>query len=194
MRGRETDDANVEYSDKELVRLCLSGQKEAFSRLVLRYQGILYGFVILRVKEPNIAEDIVQDSFLRAYRSLDKCTRPEGFSKWIFTLTSNLCKDYLKNPRRTEISLDRAPISSEPVAHPQKRKAGSEERFARVQSLTETLPYEMQIVLAMKHQEQMSCTEIARALGKPVGTVTSLLSRAYAILREKVIEKEREDK
>lgn len=168
-----------DMADVTLVELSLNGNKEAFSKLVLKYQTPLFGFVLSRVKEENTAQDIVQDTFFKSYKSLNTCTKPEGFSKWIFTVASNLCRDWHKNKRRLE----------KPITHEIEQKETGSDRASllrNVESVIDTLSDDIQLVLSLKHEQDMSCTEIARFLGKPVGTITSILARAHKTIREKL--------
>lgn len=167
--------------DSTLVTRVLNGNKEVFSNLVTRYERMLYKFIFSRVNERNAAEDLVQDTFLRAYRSLKNCTKPEGFSTWIFTIASNLCKNWITNKKRTEVQLDKVP---DPIS--KEAQDTRKVKFQQIENSLKDLPKETQIILAMKYQQELSCKEIANILGKPLGTITSILCRAHAIIRNKL--------
>lgn len=169
-------------SDSEIVTLCLIGQKGYFDELVHRYYRPLFGYIYNQVKDTNSAEDIVQEAFLRAYRSLEKCSKPEGFAGWLFTIAKNCMREWLRQNK--EISTPQASLAQEIVT---KTNNDKEEILDIMKNVLLELPDELRLVLSMKYQNNMSCQKIAVALGKPLGTVTSLLSRAYKTMRVEVI-------
>lgn len=170
--------------DAVLVKKCLDGKNEAFSVLVKRYEPVIFAFVMTRVKDPNTAQDIVQDTFIRGYKSLSSLSKPDSFQKWMFQVASNLCKDWLKNKRRKEVSIENVQTPSIRTT----QEINKEELLKKVDEIIHDLPDEIQVVISMKHQQGMSCAQIAQLLGKPMGTVTSILARAYEAIRKKTEE------
>jgi RNA polymerase sigma-70 factor (ECF subfamily) len=169
-----------------LVRRAAAGDGEAFRRLTERYYRPVGGFILKRVARPDLVEDLVQDTFLEAYRSLKAGRLPEHFSSWLFGIAHNCCGKWLRRKRPVLFDPSAAPdvgaVPSEAElleeAEEQRRRLGQLER-----ALAE-LPEETRRLLEMKHKGDKTCEEIAAATGRPVGTIKSLLSRTYKLLRE----------
>ena len=168
----------TELSDSELIKMCLEGQKEAFSDLVRRYHKPVYGFVFRMVKNRAVAEDITQESFLAAYRSLANCTKREGFSKWLLAISVNLSKKWFTRQKSKQLQItEDIQLKSKPLNDTLKIDLN--------QAVTE-LPDEERIIISMKYHNDMSCSEISDATGRPIGTITRLLAQAYSRIRNKM--------
>lgn len=170
-------------TDEELVRLCQDGFKEAFDELMNRYHSIIYDYVASQIRDADIAQDVVQETFLRAYRAISRCTRGSTFAGWLFTIARHKCQEYFRYRHRrllkaTRVSLPRQGPNMDPAAQAQKR-----ETWDLLHKAVDELSEEYRVVLFLKHQNGMSCKQIAQVMGKPLGTITGWLSRAYEILR-----------
>jgi RNA polymerase sigma-70 factor (ECF subfamily) len=97
---------SAEDSDAWLVQRSLSGDTEAFGQIVSRYQGALYRHAVAMVVDYDEAADLVQDSFVRAYGSLEQCREPQRLRAWLFQIVRNRCLDFLKDIRRRTVPLD----------------------------------------------------------------------------------------
>jgi RNA polymerase sigma-70 factor (ECF subfamily) len=95
-------------ADAAAIERVLDGETQAFARLVSRYQGVLYRYAVSIVLDHDVAADMVQDAFVRAYTSLASCRDRTRFRAWLFQTLRNRCLDYLKEPRRRDVSLDEA--------------------------------------------------------------------------------------
>jgi RNA polymerase sigma-70 factor (ECF subfamily) len=175
-------------NDAEVVARCLRGDREAFHILVERYYRPVCAFILKRVQQPDLVEDLAQETFLEAYRGLVKTARPAHFGSWLFGIAHNRCGKWFRRKRpalfpATELP-DTAAVPSFVAA-----QAELEEHERLVQALDRSLaelPEETQKLLHMKHQEGKTCEQIAAALGQPVGTIKSQLSRAYKTLRTRL--------
>lgn len=96
----------AQVSDGELVRRVVAGDRDAYTVLVERHQGLLFRQAYALVNDSDAAADLVQDAFVRAYRDLRRCREPERFRAWVFTIVRNGCRDYLKNVRRRSVPWD----------------------------------------------------------------------------------------
>lgn len=176
---------------KEKLRTLTDGQlvkeslltKEAFSELVNRYYDPVYGFIFRRLKERNMVEDLTQETFLEAYRSLKTCSSHENFSTWLFAIAKNRIGKWLRK-RRPAVT-DPAELT-EVVSFEDVQQVFSKETLSALESALSDVPEESREVLKMKYQQGKSCDEIAKILGRPTGTIKSLLSRTYQTLKAKL--------
>lgn len=116
---------------------------------------------------------------MRAWNGLARLQDDRSFGSWVLTIADNVCREWIRRKQTREKHEDRL----EPP--PPKREAPDVGLAEAVASLAP----ETQQLLALRHGRGMSCEEIARELGKPLGTVTKTLSRAYADLRERLVKK-----
>jgi RNA polymerase sigma-70 factor (ECF subfamily) len=180
--------ADAERTDAELVARFLQGRTDAFQELTTRYYRPVSGFLYKRVQRADVVEDLAQETFLEAFRSLKANRPPERFAAWLFTIAHNCCGKWLRRKRPVLFDPREAP---DPPAVPAEidLEAEREEQEARLREL-ETglagLPEETRRLLELKHRRGLTCEQIAAQLGRPVGTVKSLLSRAYKELRTRL--------
>jgi RNA polymerase sigma-70 factor, ECF subfamily len=174
--------ARFAQADVTLVRLCLKGRKESFDELSARYYQGVYGYLLRRVSASDVAEDLAQETFLEAFRALPTCREPEHFSSWLFGIAHHRCGKWLRSRRDRPFPIGEAaddPSSSESEEAAESRSAVVRNMTQRVDQLSEGV----REILRLKHEEGKTCEEIARALGRPVGTIKSLLSRTHRALR-----------
>jgi RNA polymerase sigma-70 factor (ECF subfamily) len=182
-------------SDAELVSASLSaGGAEAFCELVRRHKGLVMGKILTMVRDFHTAEDLAQETFVRAYKSLPQLKEADGFAGWLAAIAGNLAKTALS--ARKSVSLDAPAGGSEEAGRdafsPADKSAGPHETASRqdlykkVLSAIENLPEEYKATVYLKYLKELTCAEIARIQGTNIGTVTSRLTRATAILRERL--------
>lgn len=166
----------LDDTDDRLLRRAKEGDRDAFGRLAERVRGMMFAFAAGRTRDRELAEDAVQESLLRAWKSIDKIPDAAAFYGWMYATGRN-CVLEMERQRR---KFRRVPESLDPEM---RTSPGTREQ----ELLTEIsdLPEEMRIVLTLKYADGVSCAEISRRLGRPIGTVTSLLSRAYHELRNR---------
>jgi RNA polymerase sigma-70 factor (ECF subfamily) len=174
--------------DGALVDRAMKGDAEAFRRLTERYYRPVSGFILKRVRRPDLVEDLAQETFLEAYRSLKAGRRPEYFSSWLFGIAHNCCGKWLRRKRPVLFDPSAAP---EEVASPSETDMIEEQeeqakRIAQLEAGLASLPEETRRLLELKHRGDKTCEQIADELGKPVGTIKSLLSRTYKLLRARL--------
>jgi RNA polymerase sigma-70 factor (ECF subfamily) len=175
-------------TDAELVARCLHGDSDAFTTLTHRYYRPVAAVIYKRVQQFHLVEDLVQETFLEAYRSLKAGRRPEQFSSWLFAIAHHCCGKWLRRKRPRLFAPDDPPttleappqaIALEEIEEQQKLLATLDEGLA-------ALPEETRRLLELKHRQGKTCEEIATAWGRPVGTIKSLLSRTYKLLRARL--------
>jgi RNA polymerase sigma-70 factor, ECF subfamily len=174
-------------TDAELVRRTIRGEVRAFDVLADRYYRAVGGYLLRRVQRPDVAEDLTQETFLEAFRSLRAGRLPEIFAGWLYGIAHNRLGKWLR--RKAVLSFSAAP--PEEIAAPAEPAVIEEAEaqrhlLGRLEAGLAELPTETRQLLALKHREGKTCEQIAATVGRPVGTVKSLLSRAYRALRERL--------
>lgn len=172
--GRAMDTASL--SDEELFRAALAGYGEAFSALFRRYQGPLYGFLARMVDEPTLAEDLLQEVFLRLFR----CGRPIDHVKaWLYRVATNLVIDARRRYRREILTGD--PWDADPGAA-RSETCDPGDVLARRDVLARalsTLTEDQRMVGGLHYFADQPIREVAQILELPEGTVKTRLARAY---------------
>jgi RNA polymerase sigma-70 factor (ECF subfamily) len=174
--------------DDELVRRCVGGERDAFHELTVRYYRPVGAFLLKRVGRPDLVEDLAQETFLEAYRSLKEGRRPQNFASWLFGIAVNRCGKWLRRKRPALFDPADPPElpSSPPAGAETEEREEQQHRLAALEDGLAGLPPQTRTLLEMKHRQGKTCEQIAAELGQPVGTVKSQLSRAYKALRERL--------
>ena len=169
----------MEDSDFELVQRTLSGDDEAFARLVRRHQRNVYnlGYRIMGSRED--AEDITQETFLAAYEHLKSYDKRWPFKNWLLSIAHNKCVDWLRKGR-PHYELDGVEDAKARVEEMVLRN----ERSETIQSALQELSFEDRAVVILKYWEGMSYKEIAETLNVNEGSVRNRLYRARKALAE----------
>jgi RNA polymerase sigma-70 factor (ECF subfamily) len=174
--------------ERELVERSLGGDAEAFQALAGRYYRPVGAFLLRRIGRSDVVEDLVQETFLEAFRALAEGRRPEHFSSWLFGIAHNRAGRWLR--KRRPVLFDPADPPTTPAVLPEvaarAEREEVEHRLAELDRGLAGLPDELRQLLEMKHRRGLTCEQIARELGRPVGTIKSLLSRTYRLLRERL--------
>ncbi len=177
--------------DHELVREALDGDQKAYARLREKYHGSLNGMLYRMVKNQEDAEDLTQEAFIKAFKSLESFNPQYAFSTWLYRIASNNCIDYLRKKRLKTVSMDE-PLSTrqgemerqyEDVNAPLPDEAiTARERAVILKQAIENLPEKYRLVIEMRHGQDMEYQDIADELELPLGTVKAHLFRARARL------------
>lgn len=168
-------------SDADIVGRVLNGDDEAYRVLVRRYQDVLYRHALRMTANPDVATDIVQASFVKAYRQIDRCDPPR-FGGWIFRIVANRAKDHLKSRRRRDVRLDDAP-QQHGDADPDRDLDRSELR-GRIRAALAKLPEEQREAFVLKHVEGRSYEDMARLVDASVPALKMRVHRAREALKE----------
>ena len=174
--------------EKHLLARARRGEVAAFEELVRLYEKRVYAVALRSAGSPEDAADIVQEVFLRAWRSIESFRGDSGFSTWLFRITMNLCVDFARNkhaqpqtqPLVGEDDAERPIPDTAPT--PEEHLENSELGRELAAALDEVSGEHRQIVL-LRDVSGLSYTEIAEVLEISEGTVKSRLSRARLALR-----------
>ncbi|MHB1223027.1 MAG: RNA polymerase sigma factor [Gemmatimonadaceae bacterium] len=174
-----------QQSDQEIIELVLAGDRESFADLIRRYSDPLYRHALGMTGSPDVAEDILQSSFIKAYHHLGEVRG--RFDAWLFRIVANGCKDWLKNIRRTHLSYDEDDQPSR-YATPDEDLDRSELRTDLDRALSALAP-SLREAFVMKHVEGRSYEDMADLLGTTVGALKMRVHRAREALQVLLEEK-----
>ena len=186
--------ANV---DRDLVVRARDGNHEAFTEIVVAYQRRVYGVALRMTRRHEVADDIAQDTFIRAYRSLDRFELGRPLGPWLSKIAVNLSINYLNGPARREQALytegtpegplltpnDPRPNRETVESNPLRNLLSSDFASALARAVSKLTP-EHRAVFLLKVDEGLRYDEIAEALDISRGTVMSRLFRARAHLKK----------
>lgn len=179
-------------SDQELVTLYQNGNEEAFEVLLLRHKSRIYTAIYLIVKDRYVAEDLLQETFVKAINTIkgNRYNEEGKFLPWISRIAHNLAIDHFrKNKRHPEIVLEEGSrlfdcmqFADESFETKQARRDNKK----RLRSLIKELPEEQKQVLIMRHYLEMSFQEIADRTGVSINTALGRMRYALINLRKKM--------
>ncbi|MGH3090355.1 MAG: RNA polymerase sigma factor [Rubrobacteraceae bacterium] len=177
-----------ELEDNDLVARTLNGDARSYEELVSRYERLVAKVLYPYSKREISAEDLMQETFLRAYDRLESFNPDYRFKTWLLAIANNLGIDTLR--RRREMVEYNQEIHGEASSGPE-TAAMDAERRASVREAMESLPETYQVPLMLRYNEEMSYAEIAEVLGITVPAVKSRLFRARNMVGE-LLEGERD--
>ena len=192
LEQRDGDDRE-ELGDGVLIERARAGQLNAFNLLVSRHERAVYNVALRYLRSPEQAEDVTQDAFIRAYRSLDTFRNDagEGFRAWLLRITANRALDVLRaSSRRPSESLDRRLDHEESAWEPEGVDESPlefttrDELGVKLERAIGQLHPDQRLVIILSDIQGLPYDEIATIAGVPVGTVKSRINRGRARLRE----------
>jgi RNA polymerase sigma-70 factor, ECF subfamily len=175
--------------ERELVERARQGDRDAFREIVERHKEQVYYLALGLTRDPDDAEDMVQEAFLKAYRSLGRFRGQARLSSWLYRITVNACHDARRRQGAVEAeSLDAAAVDEadiRPASDPE-RSAESDRIRRAVDRAVLGLTSAERSVFVLRHHHELSTRETARVLRRAEGTVKNLLFRALRKLRREL--------
>ncbi|MYH82100.1 sigma-70 family RNA polymerase sigma factor [Candidatus Poribacteria bacterium] len=176
----------------ELIHRILSGEDEAFSVLVRKYQRRVHALIWRKIGDFHIAEEITQDAFLQAYKKLSTLKNPKLFDGWLYVIANRLCLNWIQ---RNKPAIHQQSIENTPIEEIEKSSYANYESEHReieaaehqreiVKNLLEQLPESERTVVTLHYLGEMTCKAIGEFLGVSANTVKSRLQRARNRLKE----------
>ena len=191
----ETDVLTGKQADGELVVLARSGDRQAFGRLIERYQALVKSVALRMVWQEDRARELAQEALLQAFLSLHRLKDPERFRSWLYGITINVCRSYLREMKAEPLSLEQ--LEEGVAAYPASHSDG----FSDPQQVIETRELRRQLTSAIGelsadnretvdlfYFRNLSLQEIAALLGVSVEAVKVRLHRARTRLRRRLLE------
>ncbi len=174
-------------SDAELVREALSGNVGAYALLVHRWSARVLAVCHGRVGNASAAEDLAQESLMRALRSLGSIRDPQRFGSWICGIATRTCLDWLKSKQRTEVSIDLSDAAAREVQSSDICSC-SDESWDQLYLAIEQLPPEYREVLILYYYSDSTYQELGEMLDVSAATINARLTKARKLLRYRLSE------
>lgn len=182
----------MENEDYILIKEFLAGKEENFEILMRKHLTSLFNFVLLFVKDKQIAEDLVQESFVKAWKNLSQYDEHKKFKTWLFTIAKNTTFDYLKKKKaipfaffETEenplLEIADENLLPDEILHRQDAKL-------LVRKTLDKLPENYRTVLKLYYMQELSLKEIAEVLERSYNTIKSQYARALIKFKELLVD------
>lgn len=181
--------------DQLLVERVQAGDKQAFDLLVVKYQRRLMRLLLRIVHDPVEAEDVVQETFIKAYRALRLFRGDAAFYTWLYRIGINTAKNALslqsrRTPTSTEANAERAEAFDDgdhlrDINTPESVLA-SKQIAETVNAAMDSLPVDLRTAIALREIEGLSYEDISEIMACPIGTVRSRIFRARVVIAEKL--------
>lgn len=176
--------------DDKLVERAIGGDEKAYGELVDKYERAIYFHILKMVKDKKQVEDLVQETFVKAFDNLNTYSTNYAFSTWLYRIATNHTIDYLRKKKLKTLSIDEPVKTRDGEIQMQlpdenastDREIIRKQRQKMVQQAIEDLPKKYRKVIQMRHMEEKSYQEIADVLDKPLGTVKAHIFRAREML------------
>lgn len=183
-------------SDQEIVALAREGHEVAYRELIRRYERPVFSLILRMVRDRQLAEDLAQETFVKALNAIGSYRPEYKFSSWMFKIANNTAIDYLRRRDLDTLSLDGAPHATtqedieatalqvrdrgqSPLAELEARELGT-----AIERAIGRLRPEYRACILLRHVEGMAYEEIAELLDLPLGTVKTYIHRARHELRD----------
>jgi len=184
----------LKKEDAELVRRAKDGDYKAYDQLILLYKDAVYNVVFRMVRNHQEAEDLTQDTFLKAFKSLSSFNEEYAFSTWLFKIATNNCIDFFRKRKLKTFSMEnQIRYKDDEIQHEyaDNRKSAIEElidgeKSEIIRRAIDRLPEKYRTVIQLRHREERSYEEIAQRLNLPLGTVKARIFRAREMLKREL--------
>ncbi len=184
-----------EHTDQDVVALAKEGRDEAYRELIRRYERPVFSLIFRMVRNRELAEDLVQETFIKVLNAVQSY-RPEfKFSSWVFKIANNAAIDHLRKRELDTLSLEGSPHADTPElveatalqiserGENQLQEVENRELGSTIESAIGLLRPEYRSCILLRHVEGRSYEEIAEILNLPLGTVKTYIHRARNELR-----------
>ena len=180
-------------TDEELVALATAGDLDCFNQLVARWERPIYALAYRTLGREEEARDVTQEAFLRAFRGLRSFRGDAKFSSWLYRITLNLCRDWIRRERRAPIAQMPEGVDPIEVADEHVSPAESVEDLVARRELSDAveramaeLPEEQRTAILLKEYHGLTFQEIADMLHCPLSTVKTRLYQGLSVLRRRL--------
>lgn len=198
--GQRPLTTRTSQTDEELVTLATAGDLDCFNQLVARWERPIYALAYRTLGREEDARDVVQEAFLRAFRGLRGFRGQAKFSSWLYRITLNLCRDWVRRERRAPVV--QLPEGVDPIDMADERVAPSEsvEDLVARKQMSEAvgramaeLPEEQRVAILLKEFHGLTFQEIADQLDCPLSTVKTRLYQGLSVLRRRLERRQAEE-
>jgi len=179
--------------DSKNVDRALKGDQQAYTELLNKYRGAIFNLVFKMIKNREEAEDLVQETFVKAFSALPSFDEQYAFSTWLFKIATNNCIDYLRKKKLKTFSIDKPTEAKEGEIKQTYKDAKTpdpevdtieKERSFIIEDAIKCLPAKYRDAIILRHKEDKSYEEISEILNLPIGTVKARIFRAREKLKK----------
>jgi RNA polymerase sigma factor (sigma-70 family) len=182
-----------------LIRRALAGDQKACAEIVDRFHGQIFNFIFRMVKNRAEAEDLTQETFIKAFNALSSFNSDYAFSTWLYKIAVNNSIDHFRKKRLKTCSLD-TPIKAKDgdllrefpdTNHGPESGLLAKEKRLQIQQAIDSLPEKYRKAILLRHTQDKSYEEIAEELNIPLGTVKVRIFRAREMLKKQLLQQMR---
>ena len=184
------DNPNVTAADEQLVEATLQGDIASFGIIVERYWNMVIALSLSKIDNAIDAEDIAQESFLKAYSQLHRLRNPSRFAGWLSKIAAQQCVNHIRKNAHKKIASSYTTYDVDASAQAVACNSNpglTDEQICFVRQTVSRLPEKFHKVIIMRFVAGLSAVQIAKQLGKRHGTVRVWLHRGYQILRKDLV-------
>lgn len=192
MKKNKPDSNNIDKdSDNEIIRLILDGDKNLFAILQKKYKRIISNLIKKMIKDEDDIEDLIQETFIKAYNALPNFQFSYSFSSWIYRIASNTCIDFIRKKKFNFVYIDEYTGDDDNPVFEIKDSSyrpdieyNNKEKKEFLNKVINQLPDNYRTIIKLRHDDELEYQEIADKLNIPIGTVKVNLFRARKQLFE----------
>lgn len=171
--------------ERRWIQEVLSGNKQAYAHIINKYKNPLYATILRMTKNPQDAQDFVQEAFIKVYRQLGKYDETGKFSSWMYRVAINHCMDEFRKKRykmkQVEINEGHVLNSNHPEVIFLKK-----EKSRQLERLIASLPQDERMIILLRYVNELSYSEISELVDIPLSTVRNKLHRAKKKMRDTI--------
>ncbi|MFJ7971839.1 RNA polymerase sigma factor [Psychrobacillus sp. NPDC096389] len=167
------------------IQEVLSGNKQAYAHIINKYKNRLYATILRMTRNPQNAQDLVQEAFIKVYQQLNKYDQKGSFSSWIYRVAINHCMDEF---RKKSYKMKQVEINEEKIVntnHPEVVFL-KKEKSRQLEKLIAILPEDERMIILLRYVNELSYNEISELIEIPLSDVRNKLHRAKKKMRDTV--------
>jgi RNA polymerase sigma-70 factor (ECF subfamily) len=188
---KEKQDLASNWEEEQTIRKrfqkAVQGDPDAFWALIEPYSGLVYSVAFGIIKDPELAQDMLHEVYVKSFHSLNNLRSPDRIASWLHSMTRNLCYDFLRKQsmvesKKSQVYHHHAPVV--PIYDVLTRK----EELKQLGQALSSLPEPFRVILGMKYMNRLSCKDIAHTLDISVEAAKSRLFEARHLLSKRMLE------
>jgi len=179
------DKTGTQGSVRMYFRKAVCGDSDAYWQLIEPFSGLIYSVALGILKDPELAQDILHEVYVKAFHSLGNLLSPQSISSWLHSITRNLCYERLRKRGRLDKKKKQI-FNHKPRVVPIQEILIKEEELQLLQKALDSLPEPFRVILGMKYMNRLKCKEIAGILDISEQAVKSRLFEARKLLARRM--------